>query len=78
MSIIDISLSEFFARAVLVLDNVQSHPDITTTLAAVGYDADILHEEQSLLEMAHNLYDVQIREYREQHAATQEFVDTSK
>lgn len=78
MSIIETSFSEFFAGATLVLDNAQTHPEIADALATVGYDAETLQEGQALLETARDLYDAQIREYGEQHAATQAFIDASK
>ena len=78
MSTISTSLSDFFAEATVLLTNAQEHAEIAAALDAYGYDAATLAEGQALLDTARDLYDAQIREYGEQHAATQAFVDASK
>lgn len=78
MSTISTSLSDFFAQANVLLTNAQEHADIAAALDAYGYDAATLAEGQALLDTARGLYDAQIREYGEQHAATQAFVDASE
>jgi hypothetical protein len=78
MSTISTSLSDFFAEATVLLTNAQEHADIAAALEAYGYDAATLAEGQALLDTARDLYDAQIREYGEQHAATQAFVDASE
>lgn len=45
---------------------------------AFGYDAAALAEGQALLDAARGLYDAQIKEYGEQHAATQAFGEATK
>jgi hypothetical protein len=78
MLTISTSLSNFFTQATVLLTNAQEHPDIAAALEAYGYDAATLAEGQALLDTARDLYDAQIREYGEQHAATQAFVDASE
>ena len=73
MSVISTSLSDFFTEAALILSNAQTHSEISSALAVLGYDSIILQEGQALLDTAVALYDAQIREYGEQHAATQAF-----
>ncbi len=78
MSTISTSLSNFFAEATTLLTNAQEHPDISAALDLFGYDAAALAEGQALLETARGLHDAQIKEYGEQHAATQALVTASK
>jgi len=78
MSTISTSLSDFFAEATTLLANAQEHPEISAALDAFGYDAAALAEGQALLDAARGLYDSQIKEYGEQHAATQALVDATK
>ncbi len=78
MSTISTSLSDFFAEATTLLTNAQEHPEISAALDAFGYDAAVLQEGQMLLDTARTLYDAQIKEYGEQYAATQAFVDETK
>jgi len=73
MSVINTSLSDFFAESALVLNNAQNHAEISAALNAFGYDAATLGEGQALFDAARALYDAQIKEYGEQHAATQAF-----
>ena len=75
MSTISISLSNFFAEAATLLANAQGHAEIAAALEAFGYDAAVLQEGRVLLDTARSLYDAQIKEYGEQHAATQAFKD---
>lgn len=78
MLTINTSLSNFFAGAAVMLNNAQTQPDIAAALDGLGYDAAAIQEGQTLLETARALYDAQIKEYGEQHAATQTFLDASK
>ncbi len=78
MSIINVSLPNFFTGAALVLKNAGEHPDIAAALDTMGYDAAVIQAGQDLLNTARSLHDAQIKEYGEQHAATQAFVDASK
>ena len=78
MSTINTSFPDFFADAALALTNAREHPDIAAALDAFGYDAAVLQEGQVLLDTARGLYDAQIKEYGEQHAATQAFLEASK
>lgn len=78
MSTISTSLPNFFAEATTLLTNAQNHPDISAALEAIGYDAAKLQEGQTLLDTALSLYDAQIKEYGEQHAATQALADAIK
>ena len=78
MTIINTSFSNFFAGAELILNNAQQHPDIAAALEVFGYDAATLQEGQDLLIAARSRYDAQIREYGEQHAATQAFKEATK
>ena len=78
MSTISSSLSDFFAEATTLLTNAQEHSEISAALDAFGYDAAALAEGQALLDTARGLYDAQIREYGEQHAATQTLDDATK
>ncbi len=78
MSTINTSFSNFFTEAATVLANAQEHSEIAAALDAFGYDAIVLQEGQALLDTARNLYDAQIKEYGEQHAATQAFVEASR
>lgn len=73
MSVINTSLSDFFAESALILNNAQNHAEISAALNAFGYDAATLGAGQALLDTARDLYDAQIKEYGEQHAATQAF-----
>ncbi len=77
MSVINIPLSDFFAEAGLILNNAQTQPQIAAALAALGYDALTLQAGQALLDTALALYDTQITEYGEQHAATQTFTEAT-
>ena len=78
MSTLTTSLSDFFTEATVQLTNAQEHTDIAAALDAFGYDAATLQEGQALLDAARNLYDAQIKEYGEQHAATQAFAEASQ
>ena len=78
MSTISTSLSNFFAEATTLLTNAQEHAEISAALDAFGYDAAALAEGQALLDAARGLHDAQIKEYGEQHAATQAFVEAAK
>jgi len=78
MPTINTSFSDFFAGAALILNNAQEHPEIAAALDALGYNASAIQEGQTLLNTARSLYDAQIKEYGEQHAATQAFVESSK
>lgn len=71
MSTISTSLSNFFAEATTMLTNALGHSEIAAALDAFGYDSAALAEGQALLDAARALYDAQIKEYGEQHAATQ-------
>ena len=73
MALIDTTLPEFFAGVRLILKNVQEQPQIAAALDALGYDAAAMQVLQSLLDTAVSLSDTQIKEYGEQHAATQAF-----
>lgn len=73
MAMIDTTLSNFFAGAATVLTNAQEQSEITAALDAFGYDAAALQAGQTLFDAARSLYDAQIKEYGEQHAATQAF-----
>lgn len=73
MSVINSSMSAFFTGATTILTNVQNQAAIAAALDAFGYDAAAIQEGLALLNTARGLYDVQIREYGEQHAATQAF-----
>ena len=73
MSVINTSMSAFFAGATTILTNAQNQAAIAAALEAFGYDAAAIQEGLALLNAARGLYDVQIREYGEQHAATQAF-----
>ncbi|MCG3212628.1 MAG: hypothetical protein FOGNACKC_06298 [Anaerolineae bacterium] len=73
MSVITASFSDFFAGASVILTNAQTQPEIAAALDAFGYDADALQQGQVLFNTARTLYDSQIKEYGEQHAATQAF-----
>ena len=77
MSTINTSFSDFFTEAAMVLTNAREHPEIAAALDAFGYDAATLQAGQALLDTARDLYDAQIKEYGEQHAATQAFLDAS-
>ena len=78
MSTISTSLSNFFAEATTLLTNAREHPDISAALDSFGYDAVALAEGQAFLNTARGLHDAQIKEYGEQHAATQALVNASK
>ena len=75
MAMIDTTLSNFFAGAATVLTNAKEQPEIAAALEAFGYDAAAIQEGQALFDTARSLYDAQIKEYGEQHAATQAFKD---
>ena len=77
MSVINTSLSNFFAEAGLILNNAQTHTEISASLSILGYDSDTLQTGQALLDTALALYDTQIKEYGEQHAATQTFTEAT-
>jgi len=73
MSVVDASLSDFFTSATTIIANAQQQPEIAAALDAFGYDAAAIQEGQTLLTAARSLYDLQIKEYGEQHGATQAF-----
>lgn len=73
MSIINTSMAAFFAAATTILTNAQNQPQIAAALKNFGYDEAKLRDGQNLLTAARTLYDAQIKEYGEQHAATQTF-----
>lgn len=73
MSVVDSSMPNYFAGATTILTNAQEQADIAAALDAFGYDDTALKEGQILLDTARSLYDAQIKEYGEQHAATQAF-----
>jgi len=75
MSVINASISDFFANAALILNNAQAHPEIATALDAFGYDAAAIQHGQELFTTARALHDTQIKEYGEQHATTQIFTE---
>jgi len=78
MSTINTSFSNFFADAALVITNTQEHPEIAAALDALGYDAAAVQAGRALLDTACGLYDAQIKEYGEQHAARQAFLAASQ
>jgi len=78
MSTISASFSNYFAEATTLLANAQGQPEIATALGTFGYDAPVLQAGQALLDTARNLHDLQIKEYGEQHAATQAILEASK
>ena len=78
MSTIGTSLSNFFTEATTLLTNAQGHAEIAAALDAFGYDVAALAEGQALLDTARGLYDAQIKEYGEQHAATQALSEATK
>lgn len=78
MSTISSSLSDFFSEATTLIANAQQHPEIAAALDVFGYDTAVLQEGQALLDAALTLYDAQIKEYGEQHAATQAFLEAAK
>ena len=69
------NLPNFLTEAATILANAQGHPEIAAALDAFGYDAAVLQEGQALLDAARSLHDAQIKEYGEQHAATQAFTE---
>jgi hypothetical protein len=69
MSVITTNFSDFFTNAAVIVTNAQEQPEIAAALDAFGYDADAIQEGQELLTTARALYDAQIKEYGEQHAA---------
>jgi len=71
-----VNLANFFSGAALAIANAQNHPDIAAALDSLGYDAATLQEGQARLDTALNLHTTQIKEYGEQHAATQIFNQT--
>ena len=73
MAMIYTTLSDFFAGAATLLTNAREQSEIAAALVAYGYDASTIQAGQTLLDTARNLHDAQIREYGEQHAATQTF-----
>lgn len=75
MAVISSSISAFLAAAATTITNAQNQATIAAALAALGYDAAVMQEGQTLLDAARALYDAQIREYGEQYAATQAFED---
>jgi len=75
MPAIKTSFADFFAKAAIILTNAQANPDIAAALDALGYDAAAIQAGQNLLTTAQTLYDAQIKEYGEQHAATQAFLE---
>ena len=70
------NLPNFLTEAATILANAQEHPEIAAALDAFGYGAAVLQEGQALLDTARSLHDAQIKEYGEQHAATQVFTET--
>lgn len=78
MPTIETSFSDFFAGTALILDNSQNNPNIAAALDAFGYDAAAIQVGQTLLDTARSLYDAQIKEYGEQHAATQTFLEVAQ
>ncbi|MBC8334073.1 MAG: hypothetical protein H8E29_02305 [Anaerolineales bacterium] len=77
MATINTSFPDFFAGAALVLSNSREQPEIAASLDVFGYDAVVIQTGQALLDTARGLYDAQIKEYGEQHAATQTFLEAS-
>ena len=69
------NLPNFLTEAATILANAQEHPEIAAALDAFGYGAAVLQEGQALLDTARSLHDAQIKEYGEQHAATQAFTE---
>jgi len=78
MSVVDASLSDFFTNAAIQITNAQQQPEIAAALDTYGYDAAAIQEGQTLLTVARKLYDTQITEYGQQHAATQAFEDACR
>lgn len=78
MSVINTSMSAFFAGAETMLTNAREQPEIAALLENYGYGAIEIQEGQTLLNTARSLYDAQIQEYGEQHAATQAFAEATK
>lgn len=78
MSTISASFSDYFAEATTLLANAQEQPEIATALGTFGYDPPVLQAGQALLDTARDLHDRQIKEYGEQHAATQAILKASK
>jgi len=73
MSVVDASLSDFFTDAATIVANAQQQPEIAAALDTYGYDTAAIQQGQTLLATARSLYDLQIKEYGEQHGATQAF-----
>ena len=69
------NLPNFLTEAATILTNAREHPEIAAALDAFGYDTAVLQEGQALLDVARSLHDAQIKEYGEQHAATQAFTE---
>ncbi len=63
-------LDEFLMRAGVAIANGQNNADISTALAAFGYDAAVLRQGQNLLDAARDLSDAQRKSYGDQYAAT--------
>jgi hypothetical protein len=73
MAVIYSSIPAFLTAAATTITNAQTQATIAAALAALGYDAAVIQEGQTLLDTARALCDTQIREYGEQYAATQAF-----
>jgi len=78
MSVINTKFSDFFANAALIVTNAQAHPAIAAALDAFGYDDAVIQQGQQLLAAARARHDAQIKQYGEQHAATQAFNEAVK
>ena len=78
MSPISTSFSNYFAEATTLLANAREQPEIAAALAEFGYDPPVLQVGQDLLDTARDLHDLQIKEYGEQHAATQAILEASQ
>jgi hypothetical protein len=64
------SLADFSSRMRTVLDSISANDDISTALAAFGYDAVRLQEGQTLLDDLTTADSQQVKEYADQYAAT--------
>ena len=69
------NLPNFLTEAATILANAQGHPEIAAALDVFGDDTVVLQEGQALLDAARSSHDAQIKEYGEQHAATQAFTE---
>ena len=72
------NLPNFLTESATILANAREHPEIAAALDAFGYDAAVLQEGQALLDAARGLHDAQIKEYGEQHAATQAYTEMAE